>query len=186
MRFTAIAHEQLAQIIRPGDMAIDATVGNGHDTRFLAEKVGPSGHVFGFDIQDEALQQTASRLTRHQLLDRVTLIAAGHEQMRMRLPAKLAKSVAAITFNLGYLPGGNKHLATQASTSLSALKQSMDLLRPHGVISLLVYVGHPGGSAELHAVRRWLETMRTCVTEWRAETERSPVLLLIRRSPSCQ
>ena len=36
-----VAHDLIRDILHPGDLAIDATVGNGHDTLFLAEQVGP-------------------------------------------------------------------------------------------------------------------------------------------------
>ncbi len=47
---------------RPGDKAIDACCGNGNDTVLLAELVGPTGHVWGFDIQALAIENTAARL----------------------------------------------------------------------------------------------------------------------------
>ena len=59
---TEQAHAIIRQIVRPGDVSIDATAGNGHDTKFLAELVGETGHVFAIDIQDEALQRTAALL----------------------------------------------------------------------------------------------------------------------------
>lgn len=31
--------------VKPGDLCIDATMGNGHDTLFLSQLVGPSGRV---------------------------------------------------------------------------------------------------------------------------------------------
>lgn len=40
-----------AQVLRPGDVAVDATAGNGHDTLFLAQAVGPSGTVYAIDVQ---------------------------------------------------------------------------------------------------------------------------------------
>ena len=45
------SHQLLKEVVEPGDFVIDATMGNGHDTAFLAELVGPSGEVFAFDIQ---------------------------------------------------------------------------------------------------------------------------------------
>ncbi len=50
--------------MEPGDFVIDATMGNGHDTAFLAELVGPSGEVFAFDIQKEALINTEQKVNR--------------------------------------------------------------------------------------------------------------------------
>ena len=41
--------------IKPGDLCIDATMGNGHDTLFLSQLAGPSGFVLAFDIQQAAL-----------------------------------------------------------------------------------------------------------------------------------
>lgn len=50
-----------------------------------------------------------------------------------------------IAFNLGYLPGGDKTLITEPHTTLKALNVAKDILTPGGLISLVVYVGHPGG-----------------------------------------
>ena len=60
--------------------AVDATAGNGLDTSFLARQAGPGGRVYAFDIQEEALRAPAL-LQQENLLDRVKLIKAGHEQM---------------------------------------------------------------------------------------------------------
>jgi len=49
-----MAHRLAAERIQPGDAVIDATVGNGVDTAFLAKAVGPKGVVYGFDIQQAA------------------------------------------------------------------------------------------------------------------------------------
>lgn len=35
----------LESVIEPGDCVVDMTAGNGHDTQFLAERVGPEGRV---------------------------------------------------------------------------------------------------------------------------------------------
>lgn len=50
-----------------------------------------------------------------------------------------------VAFNLGYLPGGNKSIITVSDTTLSALKAAERILMPGGLISLVVYIGHPGG-----------------------------------------
>lgn len=155
-RLTDIAHELVAAHVLPGDKVIDATTGNGHDTLFLAELVGETGHVYAFDIQQQAIRKTASRLEENSLRDRVTLIPGSHADMIGLLPEKDAGRIAAILFNLGYLPGGEKHVTTCAGTTLQALEESLALLKPGGIISLLVYVGHPGGKEEDEAIREWL------------------------------
>jgi ubiquinone/menaquinone biosynthesis C-methylase UbiE len=45
-----------------GDVAINATVCNGHDMLLLARGVGPTVRVFGFDVQPEALEAMRRRL----------------------------------------------------------------------------------------------------------------------------
>jgi hypothetical protein len=88
-----------------------------------------------------------------------------------------------VTFNLGYLPGGDKTLVTRPQTTLAALDAAAVLLRPGGLLSVLVYVGHPGGTAEHAAVRVWIEETSA---EFTVHTERrgtpdSPVLYVLTR-----
>ncbi|MGG7060554.1 SAM-dependent methyltransferase, partial [Clostridium tertium] len=44
----------LDQVISVGDIVVDATMGNGYDIKYIAEKVGDSGYVYSFDVQEEA------------------------------------------------------------------------------------------------------------------------------------
>lgn len=55
-RVLPFARTLLQTAVKEGDYAVDATLGNGHDTCFLAEIVGDSGKVFGFDIQKKRLK----------------------------------------------------------------------------------------------------------------------------------
>ena len=57
-----LAARYMEGILRPGDVAVDATMGNGKDTQFLCELVGETGRVYAFDVQEEALERTAARL----------------------------------------------------------------------------------------------------------------------------
>lgn len=50
-RMTSIAHATWSHFVREGQTVVDATCGNGHDTKWLAETVGPTGRLFAFDIQ---------------------------------------------------------------------------------------------------------------------------------------
>ncbi|MBK8093452.1 MAG: rRNA methyltransferase [Verrucomicrobiaceae bacterium] len=134
-----------------GDVVVDATMGNGHDTLFLSECVAPDGRVFAFDVQAAALTETAKRVP----MERCTLIHAGHETMREKLPAELHGQIAAIMFNLGYLPGSDKTCITRTETTLAALSQAAELLRPGGIITLAVYPGHEGGAEESREISKW-------------------------------
>ena len=123
IRATELAQLVLRQTIKPGDWAVDATVGNGHDTLFLAQRVGPPGRVFGFDVQAAALASAAERVLG---LDQITLFHAGHEHLAERLPAEAKGRLAAAMFNLGYLPGGSHEIVTRTQTTLAGLSQALD------------------------------------------------------------
>ena len=151
----AFAHSLLQSALRPGDRALDATAGNGHDTLLLAQCVGESGSVYAFDVQESALAATRSRLQQAGLLPRVTLIADSHVNMQHHI----APGLQAAVFNLGYLPGNNKTVTTHASSTLAALEQMLDLLRPGGIVVLVVYYAHPGGNEESNAVLNWVQAL---------------------------
>jgi len=146
-----LAHLLLRQFVRCGDRAIDATCGNGKDTLLLAELVGETGRVWAFDIQQAALARTSQRLTEAGLLSRVTLSATGHE----RLTDQVSAPVTAIVFNLGWLPGGERSIVTRPATTLPALRASLELLLPGGLLLITCYPGHAGGDDETAAVVGW-------------------------------
>ena len=56
-----------------GGIAADFTMGNGNDTEFLCRTVGESGHVYAFDIQEDAVTQTKALLAKEGLQAEVYL-----------------------------------------------------------------------------------------------------------------
>jgi predicted methyltransferase len=146
----------LAGLLREGDWVVDATVGNGHDTLFLARQVGRSGRVYGFDIQQAALDATVTRLRDGGGEAQVRLFKAGHEGMAEHLPQETRGRIKAVLFNLGYLPGSDKQTVTRPATTITALEGVLQWLAPGGVISVLAYTGHPGGRDEAERVKRWV------------------------------
>ena len=151
-----LAAEVQRQVLRPGDTAVDCTLGNGHDTCFLAECVGPTGRVIGFDIQREAVERTARRLAEAGLAQRCSLICAGHEH----LAEYIAEPVRCIVFNLGWLPGGDKRFTTQWTTTERAVRAALALLQPMGVLTLCAYPGHEEGARELAALTALFSALR--------------------------
>lgn len=162
LRTTAFCQRFVQEFIHEGDTCIDATCGRGGDTVFLCRAVGAAGRVAAFDIQQEALDATRQRLCRAGLEDRVCLIRRGHEHMQEAMAEVMpgaAGHVAAAMFNFGYLPGGDHAVHTEPATSLEAVKQCRELLRPGGVMSLCIYSGGDSGYAEREALLAALKVM---------------------------
>jgi predicted methyltransferase len=145
----------LGEAIREGDLAIDATAGNGHDTAFLAERVGATGKVVAFDIQQEAIVSACSKITAMGIAERVEF----HQLSHSRIGECVAPGTAsAAMFNLGYLPGGDHSLATSAGETLAALEAAALTLKPGGILSVVCYPGHNGGAGEAEEVERLLHS----------------------------
>jgi predicted methyltransferase len=154
-RLVASAQAFVAPVLEPGALAVDATVGRGSDTCFLAERVGAEGRVLGVDLQRQALTEAAGRLGEAGLAGRVVLRRCGHAHLQRVVPATWQGHVAAVMFNLGYLPGGAEGRVTRPATTRAALDAALALLRPGGRLSVLAYRGHAGGPQEAETVRDW-------------------------------
>ena len=61
-RIVPWCHQLVAEVLKPGDLAVDLTAGKGRDTLVLAQAVGEGGQVVAFDLQAVALEQTAQYL----------------------------------------------------------------------------------------------------------------------------
>ena len=159
VKVTEVAHRLVAGQLQAGEVAVDATAGNGHDTLLLARLVGDEGTVFAFDVQACALAATGSRLMQHNLDEVVKLCQRGHESLAEVVPRCHHGRVATVMFNLGYLPGGDKSMITREQTTLSALQQALDILRAGGLCTVVCYPGHEGGAQEAAAVLRFIENL---------------------------
>jgi SAM-dependent methyltransferase len=187
-----MAHRLAAERIRPGDAVIDATVGNGVDTAFLAQAVGPKGAVYGFDIQQAALDAARARVAAAAPETRLELYLASHHRMAELLPAELKGRVSAVMFNLGYLPGAEeaKSIVTRPETTLAALDASLLFLRPGGVLTVVVYTGHEGGREEGEAVDEWARSLPAdagqAVLYRMIQRPRSPYLIAVERKGNAE
>ena len=149
------ARELIQGFAYPGAVAIDATAGNGKDTLILSESVGAKGKVYAFDIQEIAINSLNMQING--LKDNnVKVINDGHEN----LDKYVKEPVDIVTFNLGYLPGGDHNIITKGETSLIALKKSLSLLKRPGLISIVSYTGHPGGKEENEILKKYLKNLK--------------------------
>lgn len=145
----------LDSVLEKGSIAIDGTCGNGHDTLYLAERVGEEGKVYGYDIQEEALLATKARLEKEGHLSQVNLIHSSHAHVLDTIEETDKGQVAAAIFNLGYLPGGDKSIVTNPKDTLEAVSSILELLKPGGLLIVVVYSGHPEGKKESDAVLKF-------------------------------
>jgi SAM-dependent methyltransferase len=150
-RPTALAQGFLREAIHEGDLVIDATAGNGRDTAFLAECVGAGGRVLAFDVQAAAIASARARVAAAGWAARVEYFQQSHAGMDA---CAAAGSVAVVMFNLGYLPGDDHQVKTEASATLAGLACAVVLLKPRGLLSVICYPGHPGGEVEAAAVEQ--------------------------------
>lgn len=129
--------------LEKGDIAVDATMGNGNDTLFLCKLVGKEGKVYSFDIQGKALENTKNKLYQNNV-HWAKLILDGHENM----DKYIKEEPKIILFNLGYLPGQSKMITTKKDTTLEAVKKSLNIIKKEGVVILVIYPGHEEGMLE--------------------------------------
>ena len=184
MRLTEKVHHILANYLQEGDLTIDATAGNGYDTLFLAEQVGPSGKVIAIDIQDCAIRSVQEKLDSADLLHRVRLVTEDHVVALNKLIASNRGKVAAITFNLGYLPGSDTSIKTQAESTEEALISSFQLLSVGGYLCVTAYRGHSEGNTEAETVRAFMCSSQTephTVDWYERESNNSPPILWVLR-----
>ncbi len=142
--------------IKSKDIVIDATIGNGNDTLYLANLVS-KGHVYGFDIQKEAIKNT-EKLLNNNNKQNYTLFQESHTKMLNTLK-HLTNKVSAIVFNLGYLPKGNKNITTNYKTTINAIKDSLTLLNNKGICLIVIYPGHKTGKKEDIKINKYLQTI---------------------------
>ena len=85
----------------------------------------------------------------------MTLHQCCHSEIGKKLSPSYFGQVDAIMFNLGYLPGGDKSLTTMEDTTLRAIEDGLSLLAPGGIMTIVVYAGHPSGVGEASEVKNY-------------------------------
>lgn len=146
------ATELIERALYPGAVAVDATLGNGHDALWLCGLVGETGKVYGFDVQAEAVERSRTRLVEAGVEARATLILDGHQNMAAYVAAE---SADAVMFNLGWLPGAAHCVTTRTETTLQAVNAALTVLKEDGVMTVCVYPGHDEGARERDALLAW-------------------------------
>lgn len=177
-------HRIWKEIVNPGDILVDATCGNGHDSLYLAKLLlsnGGAGRLYCIDIQKDAVDSTVRRLRSDTEIgslvnDHICFVNTSHETF----PSDISpESVALICYNLGYLPGKPRgtgtavegsgtavqSLITKPHTTLASLQNALPLIRQGGLLSVVAYPGHEGGREETEAVDTFMRGLDE--QEWR-------------------
>lgn len=152
------AHQLLENCIAKGDTVVDATCGNGNDTFFLSTLVGPTGHVYAFDIQTQAIETTKQLLSEKDCQN-VTCIQDSHAKVNQYIPNTLHEKVGGAIFNLGYLPRSNKQIITKRDSTIQAIDSLLPYLKKGAVIVIVIYYGHAGGEEEKDAVLHFVKQL---------------------------
>lgn len=154
-------HNLIEKLASKEKIAVDATLGNGNDSLFLAPLFKK---VYSFDIQDLAIKRSKEKL-KH--LKNVKIIKDNH----MHLANYIEEKIDLIVFNLGYLPGSDKKICTNSYTTNNAIKNSFDKLNDDGVIIVVGYSRHLGGQKEIDELELFLENNKYKYTKKRFDYE---------------
>lgn len=151
-----IINRVIDENVKEGDLCIDATAGRGNDTLHLCRLVGDSGHVTAFDIQQDAVDSTKALLEKHGMASRADVFLKSHSEMGVLFEKE---SVSLIAFNFGWLPKGDHTINTRKETSIAAIEQGLKLLKPGGIMTLIIYYGRDTGFEERDALLEYLPTL---------------------------
>lgn len=164
-----------------GNVAVDFTMGNGHDTEFLSKTVGASGRVYAFDIQAQAVESTARHLKETGCPENYTLIHDSHHNVKNYVK----EPIRAGMFNLGWLPGGDKSITTLRETTMPAIEAAIDLLDEDGIINIAIYPGHEEGDLEGKMICEYLSNQsrfKVCATKVQIlNSPTSPYFIIVER-----
>lgn len=138
-----VAHLLLKKEIEKNDIILDMTMGNGKDTLLVSTL---SDHVYAFDIQEKALDETKKILSFNQITH-AHLIHDDHFYFD-----KYISHFKGAIFNLGYLPKGDKQITTNEENTIRTFDKLLSLMDPNGFIMFVVYTGHEEGKKESKAL----------------------------------
>lgn len=129
------------------NVAIDGTLGNGHDTDFLSSIFNK---VYSFDVQEIAIEKYSEKKKEN-----VILIKDCHSKLK----EYVRENVDVVMYNLGFLPGGDKTITTEANTTLTSIESSIEILNPGGIITIAIYIGHQEGEKEGEEILKYVSSL---------------------------
>lgn len=168
----------------PEGTFIDATLGKGNDLLSILSQPDFTGKVLGFDIQKEALETTQAKIDTQAFQASYQLIQNSHASLANYLDQD--ELIHGAIFNLGYLPGGDHTITTQANSTIEAIDEMGKRLVKGGQIIIVVYSGHPEGQLEkaslMEALSTWpQEAFQVLQYEFINQRNNPPMVLIIEK-----
>lgn len=144
--FVVEKSHKLINEIKNRNIAIDCTLGNGHDTLFLSNLFT---EVHALDIQPLALKRSKERLKE---TTNTYLYLLNHKD----IDTLNLSNVDLILYNLGYLPGSDKKVVTNYESTIESISKAYKLINNEGVILIASYLRHPHGKEEYLKIIEYL------------------------------
>ena len=133
------------------DLAVDMTAGNGNDSLFILDDI-KANRVIAFDIQKDAEEATRKLLGER---DNFLFILDSHANIDKYINEKIDLAV----YNLGYLPKGDKNIATNYESTLESLRKLLHLLRKNAKVYMTIYPGHDQGRIEANKIEDFITSL---------------------------
>lgn len=127
-------------------VAVDATLGNGHDSLFLAFNFKK---IFAFDIQDLAIKRSQKRLINAK---NVTIINDNFINITNYYRGK----IDLVLYNLGFLPGSNKKIISKKEDTLLSITKVLEFAKH---IIVVFYTKHDD-SQEYIFIKNYLDNKK--------------------------
>jgi SAM-dependent methyltransferase len=144
------AHQALKESFTPGAVIVDATVGNGLDTAFILRHEEVKA-VFAFDVQEDAINVAKTLNPSH----KVTWILDSHANVDLYV-----HECDGAIFNLGFLPGSSSPITTSKNDTLIAIQKLLQIIKPGGLLVIVVYPGHDEGIEEHIAIQGFIQQLQ--------------------------
>ncbi len=145
-KIVEIAHKIIAEH-SDLDIAVDFTCGNGYDTKFLSEQCK---QVYAFDVQEVAIEKAKTIAQR----SNIEWICDSHIHLESYVGA-----FDVGVFNLGYLPGGDEKITTNADDVIKALHKAFAIAHKPALLVMVLYPGFAHGKQEADKIESFVATL---------------------------
>lgn len=144
-----LSHDFLRPALHKQALCVDATLGNGQDTAWFLKK--HARHVWGFEIQQDVLDQTTAKIAD----PRLEGICLSHARMDEVLGDFQKEKIDAVIFNFGWCPRQDSGIETRPDSSLQAVQKAMSCLKVRGRMALVFYP-HESWEQEAQGIEDYL------------------------------